>query len=217
MGDKYTNQKEFEGLAKTIPSEKILSINFPVAVERERYPRGGWELWYSGGGHVTNIGIETAINEGFHWVCHCDHDELWFENHLGEIAKAIESTEAWFLYTKGKLSLTNDILPRDVSSSELYIERRPKPNDTIKSACCINYFNIPLRRRDPNYFYNEHEAGDGNFLKRVNQILEDSRRSSILINKVTMQNDQEGYTRTLSARAIQKVTKKKFFWGFRGG
>ena len=77
IGDNYTDQKEFETLSKIIPQDKILAINLPVAVERNRYPKVGWELWYSGGANATNIGIEFSINEDYHYVCHCDHDELW--------------------------------------------------------------------------------------------------------------------------------------------
>jgi len=202
IGDNYKNQQEFEELANIIPKDKILYLNLPTAVERNRYPEGGWKLWYSGGNHAANIGIEFSVNEGNHWVCHCDHDELWYNNHLEEIAKGIEKTNALFLYTRGKY-LSNDILPRNINSSELYINRRALPNDTIKSSCCINYFIIQLRRRDPNYFYNQHDAADAAFLKRVNNILNTMDKPSILINKVTMENTQEGYTRTLTKENLK--------------
>ena len=203
MGDNYTNYKEFEELSKIIPPEKILPINFPVAVERNRYPNGGRNLWHSGGAHVVNIGIETAINEGYHWVCHCDHDEIWHSDHLESIANAIKETKAPFIYTKGYYLNSKNILPRNVNSKELYINRRAKPNDTIKSSCCINYWSIPLRRRDPNYFYNTSDAGDGAFLKRVNIMLDQLKLPSILVNKVTMTNTQEGYTKTLTKEDIK--------------
>lgn len=196
IGDNYTNQKEFEELSNIIPQDKILAINLPVAVERNRYPEGGMKLWYSGGTHAVNIGIEFAINEGYHWVCHCDHDEQWLPNHLEEISKAILTTNSPALYTKGKY-FNNIVLPRNINSSELYINRRPKPADTINSACCFNYFVIPLRRRDPSYFYNIHDAADAFFLKTVNEFLDTYKLSSILINKVTMINYQEGYTKSV--------------------
>ena len=205
IGDNYTDQKEFETLSKIIPQDKILAINLPVAVERNRYPKGGWELWYSGGANATNIGIEFSINEDYHYVCHCDHDELWYENHLEEISKAIEKTNSLFLYTKGKY--LGGVLPRNISSNELYISRRALPSDTIKSSVCVNYFLLPLRRRDPNYFYKEHDAGDASFLKKVNQILDTLKSSSCLINKITMQNDQEGYTKTLSPEDLKNINK----------
>lgn len=197
IGDKYSNQEEFDKISKIIPPDKILKLNLPVAVERNRYPEGGQKLWHSGGIHATNIGIEFSINEGYHWVCHCDHDELWHKDHLEYIAGAIQQTNAPFIYTKGYYLGTSQILPRNINSEELYINKRPIPSDTINSSCCINYFQIKLRRRDPNYFYNEHDAGDAAFLKRINILLDQNNLPSILVNKVTMTNDQEGYTKSV--------------------
>lgn len=202
IGDSYTNQKEFEELSNIIPQDKILSLNLPTAVERDRYPEGGWKLWYSGGNHAANIGIEFSINEGYHWVCHCDHDELWYDNHLEEIAKGIQKTKALFLYTKGKY-LSSTIFPKNINSLDTYIERRAIPTDTIKSSCCINYFVIQLRRRDPNYFYNQHDAADAIFLIKINNLLDQANQPSILINKVTMENTQEGYTKTLDEESLK--------------
>ncbi len=202
IGDNYNNQKEFEKLASILPKDKILHLNLPVAVERNRWPEGGQKLWHSGGNHAANIGIEYSINEDNHWVCHCDHDELWYSNHLEEIAKGIKKTNAMFLYTKGKY-LSDTILPRNINSSELYINRRALPNDTIKSSVCINYFNIPLRRRYPAYFYGQQDAADAAFLKRVNNILDKINQPSILINKVTMENTQEGYAKTLTKKNLK--------------
>jgi len=205
IGDNYTDQTEFETLSKIIPQDKILAINLPVAVERNRYPEAGHKLWFSGGTHATNIGIEFSINEDYHYVCHCDHDELWYENHLEEIAKAIEETKSLFLYTKSHYQ--GIVLPRNINSNELYISRRALPADTVNSSCCVNYFSLLLRRRDPTYFYKEFDAGDAAFLNRANSLLDNANQSSILINKITMQNDQEGYTRTLSPEDLKNINK----------
>ena len=74
IGDKYNDSNEFEQLSSLIPENKIISLNLPVAVERERYPNGGRNLWHSGGANATNIGIELAVNSGYHYICHLDHD-----------------------------------------------------------------------------------------------------------------------------------------------
>ncbi len=89
------------------------------------------------------------------------------------------------------------ILPRNIDSDLKYINRRAFPNDVIKSSCCINFKKLNLRPRDPLYFYNEITSGDAAFLTRVNSLLDELREDSILINKVTITNDQEGYTKTL--------------------
>lgn len=200
IGDKYNDNQEFKKLCSLIPQEKITHLNLPVALERKRYPNGGKNLWHSGGATATNIGIELAVNDGYDYVCHLDHDEIWKENHLEVLAKGIEDTQSLFLYTKG-IHFTGQELPL-INSNELYIKQKALPGNAIKSASCINYRVIPLRRKDPLYYYNEISAGDAAFLKRVNLLLESSKKDSILINKVTVIHDQEGYTRTLTQKDL---------------
>ena len=122
---------------------------------------------------------------------------------MESIAGAIHQTQALFIYTKGKYLGGPTILPRNINSEELYINRRAKPADTIKSSICVNYYKIPLRRADPNYFYKEHDAGDAVFLKRINLFLDKNNLPSILVNKVTMTNTQEGYIRTLTKKDLE--------------
>jgi glycosyltransferase involved in cell wall biosynthesis len=204
IGDYYKDNNEFNKLSSLIPEKQILSLNLPIAPERSRYPQGGINLWHSGGSTATTIGIELAVSMGYDYICHLDHDEIWENNHLEAIAKGIEDTKSLFLYTKG-IHYDGRELPT-INSKELYIKQRAQPANAIKSATCINYRAIPLRRRDPLYFYNEKDAGDAAFLKRVNLLLETSQKDSILINKVTVIHDQEGYTKTLNKEQVEKTT-----------
>lgn len=200
IGDHYKDNNEFLQLCSLIPLDKISYLNLPFSPERKRYPNGGRNLWHSGGATAVNIGIELAVNDGYDYICHLDHDEIWKENHLEVIAKGIEETKALFLYTKG---LTfNQELPQ-VNSTELYIKQRAQPAKTIKSTTCINYRVIPLRRKDPLYYYNESDPGDAAFLKRINPILEHNNQDTILINKITVIHDQEGYTKTLNHQSFK--------------
>ena len=50
------------------------------------------------------------------------------------------------------------------------------------------------------------DPGDAAFLTRVNPLLETSNQDSILINKVTVNHDQEGYTKTLTPSQIKDLT-----------
>ena len=204
IGDNYKDNKEFEKLCSLTPKDKIIYLNLPIAPERKRYPNGGRNLWHSGGSTAVNIGIELAVNSGFDYICHLDHDEVWESNHLEVISKGIQDTNALFLYTKGT-HYTGQTLPQ-ITSKDLYIKQRALPAQSIKSCACINYKVIPLRRKDPLYYYNEVEAGDAAFLKRVNLLLESNKQDSILINKVTVIHDQEGYTRTLNKEQVEKTT-----------
>ncbi len=200
IGDKYSNDKEFTNLCSLVPTEKIIFLNLPIAAERSRYPQGGRNLWHSGGSTAVNIGIELAVNTGYDYICHLDHDEVWETNHLEVIAKGIEDTDSLFLYTKGT-HYNGHTLP-SVNSNELYIKQRALPSKSIKSSTCINYRVLPLRRRDPLYFYNEVDAGDAAFLKRINPLLESNKKDSILINKITVIHDQEGYAKTLTKKDL---------------
>tara|TARA_R110000782_G_scaffold155912_1_gene248092 strand:+ start:3239 stop:3982 length:744 start_codon:yes stop_codon:yes gene_type:complete len=203
MGDHYQNNSEFQELSSYLPKENILPLNLPHAPERLRYPNGGNNLWNSAGAGAINIGIELSVNLGYDYVCHLDHDELWEPNHLEVLAKGIEDTGALMLYTKGLVN--NQPMP-SIQSEELYIKRRALAYNTVCSATCINYRVIPLRRKDPLYFYNEVDPGDAAFLTRVNPLLETSNQDSILINKVTVTHDQEGYTKTLTPSQIKDLT-----------
>jgi len=204
IGDDYTNQKEFVELSQIIPQDKILAINLPVSVERNRYPNKGQSLWFSGGALATTIGIEYSINQGYDYVAYCDHDELWGSDHLESIAECIKETNSLFIYSKC-FDARGRLLPKNIDldlkhlgrSDWKYISRRALPNDVVKSSCCINFKKLNLRPRDPLYFYNEITSGDAAFLARINSLLDELGEDSILINKVTMINDQEGYTKTL--------------------
>lgn len=196
IGDKYETQKEFDQFISWIPSDKILALNLPVAVERNRYPQAGQFLWHSGGVNAFNIGIEFSVNEGYDYICPLDHDEKWLPNHLEELSKAINQTQSLFLYTKS-FHFTGEELPQ-INSSELYLKHRALPARAIKSSFCVNFKIIPLRFKDPLYSLGICEPSDAHFLNEVNSLLEINNQDTILINKVTVIHDQEGYTKTLN-------------------
>jgi glycosyltransferase involved in cell wall biosynthesis len=200
IGDCYADNEEFIQLTSIIPSDKIYHLNLPFSPERNRYPNGGQNLWHSGGATAVNIGIELAINDGYDYICHLDHDEIWKENHLEVIAQGIKDTQSLFLYTKG-IHYNSKELP-NIQSEELYIRKRALPANAIKSASCINYKIIPIRRKDPLYYYGESDPGDAAFLKRVNPILDHNNQDTILINKITVVHDQEGYAKTLNNKSF---------------
>jgi hypothetical protein len=205
IGDHYINNNEFESFCSLIPKEKLFSLNLPLSVERNRYPNGGIDLWHSGGTLAQMLGTEIAVNEGYDYVCALDHDEMWDSNHLELIAQCIEDTKSLFIHTKS-IHFDGSIIPSNITSNDLYIKQRALPAQSIKSASCVNFKVIPLRRKDPLYFNNVRDAGDAYFLKQVNNLLDSNNLDSILINKVTVIHDEEGYTKTLNKEEIEKVT-----------
>lgn len=197
IGDKYNNNDEFLTFLEWIPSDKLIAINLPVAIERQRYSNGGEDLWHSGGSVATNIGIELSVGEGYEYVCRLDHDDTWSPDHLKELNDAIIQTGADFLYTKS--TYFRSYLPM-LDVTEKYTEHMPQPQRTINSSICVNYRKILLRSRDPMYFFNERFPSDAYFYKRLSSL----KIKSIYINKLTCFHDEEGYTRTLTPEQIQK-------------
>jgi len=197
IGDKYNDNDEFNSFVDMIPKDKVLAINLPVAIERQRYPNGGEDLWHSAGATATNIGIELSVGEGYDYVCKLDHDDTWSPDHLKELNLAIIETNADILFTKS--TYRRSYLP-PYQPSQLYSELFPQPQQAINSSICVNYRRILLRRRDPMYFFNERFPGDAYFYKRLKNI----KAKGIYINKLTCFHDEEGYTRTLTPEQIQK-------------
>jgi glycosyltransferase involved in cell wall biosynthesis len=74
MGDKYENEIEVLEILKKYDGKKIFFTNLLEAKERDNYliPRA---IWLYGGVNATNIGIEMALNEGYEYICHLDHDD----------------------------------------------------------------------------------------------------------------------------------------------
>jgi len=197
IGDKYNDNDEFIKFVSWVPSDKIIAINLPVAIERQRYPNGGEDLWHSAGATASNLGIELSVGEGYNYVCKLDHDDTWSPDHLMELNGGILETGADLLYTKS--TYRGGYLPM-LEVVEKYTEHLPQPQRTINSSICVNYKKILLRRRDPMYFFNERFPGDAYFYKRLKPL----NIKSIYINKLTCFHDEEGYARTLTPEQIQR-------------
>ena len=81
-GDKFEDQELFDKMVAKIPKDKISAVNRPFAPERDKYPARSHKLWCSGGLSGTNFAIESALEEGYEYVCFLDHDDFWHEEHL---------------------------------------------------------------------------------------------------------------------------------------
>ena len=154
IGDKYEDQKEFEDIATNIIDEdKMYFENLPVAIEREQYD--GRDLWCWGGVNASNIGIERALNQGFEWVAHLDHDDYWSEYHLFDINKVIELyPEANFVYTSSTYKGLKHVLPKRCSLDDKIYKRFAEPCNVVHSSIAFNCKHIKLR-----YKYNFDRKG----------------------------------------------------------
>ena len=97
IGDKYENNEEFELIFKNYPKDKIYYENLPIAYERDRYT-DKWLIWSYAGCYANNYGINMSVIDGFEYICHLDHDDEWYPNHLSSLNQAIIETKSLFVH-----------------------------------------------------------------------------------------------------------------------
>ncbi len=194
IGDKYEDRLEFESILSTYPQEKLYYENLPFAKERDAYTDKHL-IWKYAGCFANNYGINKSIKEGYEYVCHLDHDDEWYPNHLSSLNEAIKKTKSLWLCTKSEYH-PNPPLPR-VDSPEELVSFIPYPEGVIHSSTCINFAKIPLRHRN---VYEETGVsglpGDADLWQRMNQYLNFNGQSGVLINKITCKHNEEGYEKS---------------------
>jgi glycosyltransferase involved in cell wall biosynthesis len=194
IGDKYEDNEEFVNIISKYPQDKIYYKNLPYAKERDSYT-DKLTLWSYGGVNAMNFGIEKALEEGYEFICHLDHDDWWLPNHLEEIKQAIELTNSDWVCTKSTYMSLVNTLPR-VISDELYIPFHPKSSQLIHSSVCMNFKKIPLKYRD---IYEETKKlglpSDADLWERTRMYIIEHNLKSYYINKLTCRHDEEGFER----------------------
>jgi glycosyltransferase involved in cell wall biosynthesis len=192
IGDKYEDNDEILSIISNYNKNKLYFENLPYAKERDSYQ--GWGLWSYGGVNAINIGINTALSEGYEYICHLDHDDMWSNDHLLEISKCIEITNSDWICTKSKY-LTHRTLP-EINCPEFYTEFLPKGKSLIHSSVCMNFKTIPLKYRD---ILGETgivgEPADADLWDRCREYIYNNNLKSYVINKITCFHEEEGYER----------------------
>ena len=193
IGDKYENNDEFISILNKINSEKIYYENLTYAKERDKYKSTNKELlWKYGGCNANNYGIQKSLGDGFEYICHLDHDDEWYPNHLELLNDAINRTGALWLCTKSEY-INNLVYPTNSSELDL-IPYRPKPENLIHSSTCINFKEIPLRYRD--VYEETGKSGypaDADLWERISKFMEEKNIHGFIINKITCKHKTEGY------------------------
>lgn len=192
IGDKYENNEEFELIFKNYPKDKIYYENLPIAYERDRYT-DKWLIWSYAGCYANNYGINMSVIDGFEYICHLDHDDEWYPNHLSSLNQAIIETKSLWLCTKSEY-IGGRILP-NINGEDL-IPFLPVPKGLIHSSTCINFKKIPLRHRN---VYEETGKiglpGDADLWDRIAKFLNENNQTGCLVNKITCKHIEEGYER----------------------
>ena len=193
IGDKYDEPNEIYEIINSLKIEKIYFENLPYAKERDKYT--GNQLWSYGGVNAVNYGIDIALKEGFEHICHLDHDDWWYENHLELINNCINETNSDWVCTKSTFANQTRFLP-NVSSSELYVNFLPQSSRLIHSSVCMNFKKIPLKYRD--IFEETGRVGlpaDADLWERTRDYILKNNLKSTYINQLTCRHDEEGYER----------------------
>jgi len=193
FGDDYTHPNEILELLKGYPSDKIHFTNLPFSRER-KYHTDKKTLWKYGGTNACNHSIEFAQNEGFDYIAHLDHDDIWTEDHLQEIVKCIEITGSDFVCTRAQ-HVNGVDLPLIMSTKEKYIPFMPIYNGIVHSSVCINFSKIPLRYRDlwlnTGIDNDQILTGDSDMWERCRVHILNNNLRSFCVNKVTVLHSTE--------------------------
>jgi hypothetical protein len=195
IGDKYENESEIIDLISTYDSNKLVFENLTYAKERDNYINNKLAIWNYGGVNATNINVDKALNDGYEYICHLDHDDWWLPNHLFEINKCIEETNADWVCTKSTYSSNQNYLPITNNLDE-YQTFYPSYAGLIHSSVCMNFKKIPIKYRD--LFELNKTIGlptDGDLWERCRIVIKSLNLKSIFINKLTCRHDEEGFER----------------------
>jgi hypothetical protein len=194
IGDKYENNEEFESIFNEFPKDKIYFENLPIAHERDKYTDKTL-VWKYAGCFANNYGINKSISDGYEYVCHLDHDDEWYPNHLSSLNDAIIKTNSLWLCTKSEYGHFM-VYPMVNSDLEL-VEFNPTPEGLIHSSTCINFKKIPLRHR--NVFEETGLSGlpgDADLWYRIREYFNGNNLKGVLVNKITCKHIEEGYEKT---------------------
>jgi glycosyltransferase involved in cell wall biosynthesis len=187
IGDNYEKDEELRRVSRIISPSKIVVLNLPNAIEREKY--SGHRLWCTGGINASNIGIDLCIKERIYHICRLDHDDWWEKNHLEEIVKEFRSSNHTVVATRS-LHINGQVFPRSMTSP-FY----PTCNDIVHSSVCINFKNVNLRYRNVYEETGNDFPADCDLWTRLTDYMKKNNLSGSLINKITCSHLVEGYSK----------------------
>lgn len=193
VGDYYDNQAEWEGIVAGRQTKKMWSINLSTPGERDKYKDDKVALWCSGGTKACNYAIDKAIEEGYDYICHMDHDDWWADNHLQLINDCIETNGADFICTKSTYGKGKILLPLGEHRGDR-IPFFPFPAGLVNSSSCYNYKTIPLRGEDTMETLGRPIPADAFLWERMYKYMVENQRTGFLINKLTCFHNEEGHT-----------------------
>lgn len=196
IGDACPNDAMFKDIVSYYPN--VTFTNLEKSVEREKYNFGTYEMWCAGGLTPRLIGINSALADGFEYVCSLDHDDFWLPDHLATINDVIEKHNPNFICTVSTYPGTK--LPHVPLDGKI-IEWSVFPGCCCNSASCVKYSETSLRVRDTFALNGVASPPDADLWYRLGIEMKEKGQKGYLVRKLTAHHDEEGYT--------MKVTKKR--------
>jgi hypothetical protein len=183
IGDNYEDNDEFLEIATSIiDNSKIYYENLPFAFERDKYSDLK-KIWFSGGTYATNYAISKALSEGFEWICHLDHDDIWDQKHLSIFSNFIESNiDKNYAFLSSRCLVDGQIYPKYSPPGQFY----PRAVDLGHSCVCINFLKIPLRYRDVYQETGSDYAADADLWERISEYIKNNNLYAYLLEDVTV-------------------------------
>jgi hypothetical protein len=196
VGDWYEDWQQWYELVSPYFSDKLYVINLPEPGERNKYKDHHDALWCYGGTKAFNLAIDKAIEDGFVYIAHLDHDDWWEPNHLKVISDCIDKTGADYICTKsyymrGRHMNPPQILPAYYGSEEM-IDIVPLPGGVVNSSTVYNYVTIPIRGEDSLEIRGELRPCDEDLWVRINHYMVKHNLVGKFINKITCNHTEEG-------------------------
>ena len=210
VGDKYEDDNEFKQLASVVPSDRITSLNLPVAIERDNLT--GENLWMQGGANALNTANRLALDNNCDYILHLDDDDSFHPkkiqilNYILTIFK--EPIFLFHLSTHADKSL----LPREATNNTS-IEKNivpVSPANIIHSSFCIHK-SILNNFKYSSYISGKTDyiPGDMEFINYLNKYLEDASKYTIFIPFLLSYHDIEGETMKGGKRYKSKKKNRK--------
>ena len=191
VGDHYENEMEFLMIMSQYSSDKISFVNLDRSVERDKYGDSGLLLWHSAGITAMNYASKMALDAGFDYICHLDHDDYWAEHHLEVISYVAETRCADFICTKSTFG--QGFLPAIEAISCDILPFLPLSCGLINSSSCYNHRKIPLRYENVWERDKQVVPADADLWIRLAKYLQENNFKSYCVNELTCIHDEEGY------------------------
>lgn len=204
IGDAYTNNLEFKRIARA--HKNIIAHNNPVSPERERYGHGNMQLWCAAGVTAANTGIEMALNDGYEYICHLAHDDIWEPNHLEVINSMVEAKKPIFCCTLSTYFKQN-IMPGPFEVTGEVLPYYPIDGGMIASSACVKYSDTKLRVVDRLHTEGIMSPADAYLWECLRNEMKATGKEGYVATIITCHHDEEGYAIRAREKPILKYRR----------